>query len=90
MDWAITAGCTSAALYKGGARERAWHKVLPVGWHVRMVVAPLLDLLRPLSYLGAARPLMLPLFSPPSLCVPTGPLYRIYRTNFGRCRDLDA
>jgi hypothetical protein len=28
--------------------------------------------------------------SPPSLCVPTGPLYRLYRTNFGRCRDLDA
>jgi hypothetical protein len=28
--------------------------------------------------------------SPPSLSVPTGPLYRIYRTNFGRCRDLDA
>jgi hypothetical protein len=47
-------------------------------------------MLRPLSYLGAARPLMLPLLSPPSLSVPTGPLYRIYRTNFGRCRDLDA
>jgi hypothetical protein len=28
--------------------------------------------------------------SPPSLFVPTGPLYRLYRTNFGRCRDLDA
>ena len=28
--------------------------------------------------------------SPPSLSVPTGPLYRLYRTNFGRCRDLDA
>jgi hypothetical protein len=48
------------------------------------------SMLRPLSYLGAACPLMLPLLSPPSLCVPTGPLYRIYRTNFGRCRDLDA
>jgi hypothetical protein len=47
-------------------------------------------MLRPLSYLGAACPLMLPLLSPPSLCVPTGPRYRIYRTNFGRCRDLDA
>jgi hypothetical protein len=47
-------------------------------------------LLRPLSYLGAARPLMPPLLSPPSLSVPTGPLYRLYRTNFGRCRDLDA
>jgi hypothetical protein len=29
-------------------------------------------------------------FSPPSLSVPTGPLYRLYWTNFGRCRDLDA
>jgi hypothetical protein len=28
--------------------------------------------------------------SPPSLSVPTGPLYRLYRTNFGRCRNLDA
>jgi hypothetical protein len=28
--------------------------------------------------------------SPPSLSVLTGPLYHIYRTNFGRCRDLDA
>jgi hypothetical protein len=28
--------------------------------------------------------------SPPSLTVPTGPLYRLYRTNFGRCHDLDA
>jgi hypothetical protein len=27
---------------------------------------------------------------PPPLFVPTGPLYRLYRTNFGRCRDLDA
>jgi hypothetical protein len=48
------------------------------------------DMLRPLSYLGAARPLMLPLLSSPSLSVPTGPLYCIYRTNFGRCRNLDA
>jgi hypothetical protein len=48
------------------------------------------DLLRPLSYLGAARPLMLPLYRLLYLSVPTGPLYRLYRTNFGRCRDLDA
>jgi hypothetical protein len=27
---------------------------------------------------------------PPSLSVPTGPLCHLYRTNFGRCRDLDA
>jgi hypothetical protein len=47
-------------------------------------------MLHPLSYLGAARPLMLPLFRLLSLFVPTGPLYRLYRTNFGRCRDLDA
>jgi hypothetical protein len=47
-------------------------------------------MLRPLSYLGAAHPLMLPLFPPPSLSVPIGPLCRLYRTNFGRCHDLDA
>jgi hypothetical protein len=28
--------------------------------------------------------------SPPSLSVPTGPLYCLYWTNFGRCCDLDA
>jgi hypothetical protein len=27
---------------------------------------------------------------PPSVSVPIGLLYHIYRTNFGRCRDLDA
>jgi hypothetical protein len=47
-------------------------------------------MLRPLSYLGAARPLMLPLSRLLPLSVPTGPLYCLYRTNFGRCRDLDA
>jgi hypothetical protein len=49
-----------------------------------------MKVLRPLAYLGVARPLMLSLSRLLSFCVPTGPLYRLYRTNFGRCRDLDA